>query len=275
MKKKYFHVRHFMKTSKTFCEAEVDALRAAIEFRKGLERSGIAKAKRVEKAQSGVKGITWHTRDKLWEVKLTINGKILHGGNFQPKDSTPEEVERARLAAVESCRKLEEKYVTIKQSEGPESAPVLRRRNKSGTPPSKDVRSRSRLKHPDLRKNHDASKLSAALCPTKKHILFDFLVRSCVYMCICIYVCARTHARIRPALEDASAPLGRIRPAPEDTFAPPGTHPPRPRGRIRPPWEASTPSPGTHPTPGRDASAPPEWWLECWPEWWPECWLEW
>ena len=44
MKKKYFHVRDFMKTSKIFCEAKDDALRAAIEFRKDLERRGIAKA---------------------------------------------------------------------------------------------------------------------------------------------------------------------------------------------------------------------------------------
>ena len=65
---KHFEVRHFMKTSKTFCEAEADALRAAIEFRKGLERSGIAKAKRVENPQSGVKGILWHIRQKTWCV---------------------------------------------------------------------------------------------------------------------------------------------------------------------------------------------------------------
>ena len=107
MKKKYFHVRHFMKTSKTFCEAEVDALRAAIEFRKDLERSGIAKAKRVENFQSGVKGITWHNRLQRWQVQLKINGKLIPGGYFKPKDSTPEEVERARLAAVESRHKLE------------------------------------------------------------------------------------------------------------------------------------------------------------------------
>ena len=114
---KHFHVRHFMNTSKTFCEAEADALRAAIEFRKGLERSGIAKAKRVENPQSGVKGINWHILQKAWLVRLKINGKQLCGGTFKPKDSTPEEVERARLAAVESRRKLEEKYfVTYKTS---------------------------------------------------------------------------------------------------------------------------------------------------------------
>ena len=63
-----------------------------------------------------MKGVLWYTQDKAWEVKLKINGKTLHGGTFKPKDSTPEEVECARLAAVESRRKLEEKYFTITQS---------------------------------------------------------------------------------------------------------------------------------------------------------------
>ena len=100
-----------MKTSKTFCETEVDALRAAIEFRKGLERSGIAKAKRVENPHSGVKGVFWHTRNKAWEVTMNINGQRLYGGTFRPKDSTPEEVERARLLAVESRRKLKPREI--------------------------------------------------------------------------------------------------------------------------------------------------------------------
>ena len=64
---------------------------------------------------------------------LEVNGKHLHGGTFKPKDSTPEEVERARLAAVESRRKLEEKYVTIKKSEGPDlSCPVERKSGVKG-----------------------------------------------------------------------------------------------------------------------------------------------
>ena len=104
-----------MKTSKTFCEAEVDALRAAIAFRKDLERSGIAKAKRVENPQSGVPGIHWHVRQKAWIVRIKVSGKRLSAGRFKPKDSTPEEVARARLAAVESRRKLEEKYFTMEK----------------------------------------------------------------------------------------------------------------------------------------------------------------
>ena len=116
MKKKYFHVRDFMKTSKIFCEAKDDALRAAIEFRKDLERRGIAKAQHVENPQSGVKGINWNIQQKAWRVYLNINGKQLSGGYFKPKDSTPEEIERARLLAVESRRKLEQKYFPLHQA---------------------------------------------------------------------------------------------------------------------------------------------------------------
>ena len=65
------------------------------------------KAKRVENPYSGVPGVRWHTRYKAWEVEVNINGQTLFGGKFTPKDSTPEEVERARLLAVESRRKLE------------------------------------------------------------------------------------------------------------------------------------------------------------------------
>merc|ERR1711933_283692 len=51
-----------------------------------------------------------------------------YGGRFKPKDTNPEEVERARVAAVESRRKLEERYFIIKQSEGPDlSCPVERK----------------------------------------------------------------------------------------------------------------------------------------------------
>ena len=106
-----FYVHHFMKTGNTVCDAEADALRAAIEFRRGLERSGIAKAKRVENPHSGVKGVFWHTRNKAWEVTMNINGQTLYGGTFMPKDSAPEDIERARLLAVESRRKLKPREI--------------------------------------------------------------------------------------------------------------------------------------------------------------------
>ena len=125
-----------MNTSKTFCEAEADALRAAIEFRKGLERNGVVKTKRVENPHSGVKGVFWHILDKAWEVKMHINGQTLYGGKFTPKDSTPEEVELARLLAVESRRKLEFQW---KKREGSERG---RSRVMNHGPESKDFRGR-------------------------------------------------------------------------------------------------------------------------------------
>ena len=65
------------------------------------------KAKRVENPYSGVPGVRWHTRYKAWEVTMNTNGQRRFGGKFRPKYSTPEEIERARLLAVESGRKLE------------------------------------------------------------------------------------------------------------------------------------------------------------------------
>ena len=88
-------------------------------------------AKREEMPQSGVRGICSHPQEKSWQVELTINGKRFFGGTFKPKDSTPEEVERARSAAVESRRKLEEKYFIIKQIEGSDlSCPVERKKRR-------------------------------------------------------------------------------------------------------------------------------------------------
>ena len=119
---KYFHVHHFMKTGKTSSEAEADALLAAIEFRKGLERSGVVtvKAGSVDTPKSGVKGVKWDKRTNNWYACIQVNRKEISGGSFKPKDTTPEEVERARLAAVVCRRKLEEKHFTIKEIKVPD-----------------------------------------------------------------------------------------------------------------------------------------------------------
>ena len=121
-KKKCFQVHHFMKTGKTSSEAEADALLAAIEFRKGLERSGVVtvKAGSVDTPKSGVIGVKWNKRTNNWCAYIQVNGKEISGGSFKPKDTTPEEVERARLAAVVCRRKLEEKHFTIKESKVPD-----------------------------------------------------------------------------------------------------------------------------------------------------------
>ena len=116
-KYKKLNVRDFMKTSETFCKAEADALSAAIKFRKSLEKRGVGMAKRAQNPQSNVPGVNWHRPKKAWMVQLQVKGKRLSGGCFKPKDSTPDEVECARLAAVESRRKLEQKYFKISRVE--------------------------------------------------------------------------------------------------------------------------------------------------------------
>ena len=131
-KARLFYVRQFMSTGKTYHTAKADALRAATALRRRLlEESGIAKAEREETLQSGVKGVLWNMRAKYGQVQLVLNGKKRYGGTFKPKDSTLEEVERARLAAVESRRKLEEEFYTVEQSEDPDSSyPAERRKRK-------------------------------------------------------------------------------------------------------------------------------------------------
>ncbi|CAK0881618.1 unnamed protein product [Prorocentrum cordatum] len=62
--------------------------------------------------QSGVKHIRWDNRKTAWRIKYTIQNGPDQGRRkqpvFRPKDESPEEVEQARLAAVEALRRLED-----------------------------------------------------------------------------------------------------------------------------------------------------------------------
>ncbi|CAK0798745.1 unnamed protein product, partial [Prorocentrum cordatum] len=90
------------------------ARRAAVEALRRLEREDQLGRVRVRDAehQSGEKHIVWHTGRKLWRVSFMINNGPDKGRmarpEFLPKDESPEEVERARRAAVEALRRLEE-----------------------------------------------------------------------------------------------------------------------------------------------------------------------
>jgi len=55
--------------------------------------------------QSGVPGVTWRKKEGTWYVAAYAgNGRVYRG--FTPKDDSPEEVERSRLAAVHCLRTL-------------------------------------------------------------------------------------------------------------------------------------------------------------------------
>ncbi|CAK0872766.1 unnamed protein product [Prorocentrum cordatum] len=77
----------------------------AVEVREG------AAAPRVQR-QSGVQGVSWRARDSTWVTRYkkrhgSDKGRLIRS-TFRPKDDSAEEVERARLAAVEELQKLRE-----------------------------------------------------------------------------------------------------------------------------------------------------------------------
>eukprot|EP00418_Pyrodinium_bahamense_P006989 CAMPEP_0179024358 /NCGR_PEP_ID=MMETSP0796-20121207/7412_1 /TAXON_ID=73915 /ORGANISM="Pyrodinium bahamense, Strain pbaha01" /LENGTH=342 /DNA_ID=CAMNT_0020720313 /DNA_START=17 /DNA_END=1045 /DNA_ORIENTATION=+ len=139
-KGKSFAVCRYMRPGKTPAEADADALRNAIAFRTELVQQGkiqashgrlrgkfVRKVKGNEMRQrggngaglgeamerdSGVAGVTWLRPRCVWHAAITINGKQIHR-DFRPEDSTPEAIERARVAAVEcrwalECQKAEQ-----------------------------------------------------------------------------------------------------------------------------------------------------------------------
>ncbi|CAK0881620.1 unnamed protein product [Prorocentrum cordatum] len=76
--------------------------------------------------QSGVKHIRWDNRKTAWRIKYTMQNGPDQGRRkqpvFHPYDESPEEVERARLAAVEALRRLEEEDRVGRISSGRHSA---------------------------------------------------------------------------------------------------------------------------------------------------------
>merc|ERR1712012_724894 len=58
--------------------------------------------------QSGVVGVKWHTTNKYWECRWKDHMKKVRYKCFKPKEYTPEEIEGARLAAVDFFFKLKE-----------------------------------------------------------------------------------------------------------------------------------------------------------------------
>lgn len=60
-----------------------------------------------EAPQSGVKGVCWCRHTKAWKAYFCVRGERFESAYFYPKDDTPKELERARLAAVSRRRELE------------------------------------------------------------------------------------------------------------------------------------------------------------------------
>jgi len=89
--------------NKSYEEADAEALRDAIAFREELARKGVVQAGRAP-CTKAMHGVRWVQGTRAWRVRIRdAAGHTWHGGYFRPEDDTPEEMERARLAALE-CR---------------------------------------------------------------------------------------------------------------------------------------------------------------------------
>jgi len=125
-KGKQFPVLRYVAPGKPHEEAEAEALRAAVAFRKERVRQGNIKVVQARR-QSGIKGVNWETSNKAWRVCISVRGKRLQGGNFHPRNNTPEEIERARLEAVECRRRLELARLQVNMREVPDPGQLVER----------------------------------------------------------------------------------------------------------------------------------------------------
>jgi len=113
-KHKYFTVPNYLKNgAKNWEEAEALALRDAVQFRCELVQAGKIRAWAQHTLQSGVAGVKWRPEKQAWQVELMIKGTKINGGLYEPKDKSQDEIEKARLVAVEKRRELERKYFDV------------------------------------------------------------------------------------------------------------------------------------------------------------------
>lgn len=59
------------------------------------------KLKVYQNSKSGIRGVSWHEKDQKWRVRIRVNGKLLHIGNFT-------DITEAEHAAIAAKRKYHE-----------------------------------------------------------------------------------------------------------------------------------------------------------------------
>ncbi|CAK0866280.1 unnamed protein product [Prorocentrum cordatum] len=98
--------------------AAVKALRQLEEEDRAL--GPISLGGKSAERQSGVKYVFWVSKRQTWRVRYVMKNGPGKGTtkqlNFRPEDESLEEVERARLAAVEALRRLQEEDRALEPS---------------------------------------------------------------------------------------------------------------------------------------------------------------
>ena len=67
--------------------------------------------------KSGVIGVSWHKVHCQWQVKVKVFGKY-KCAHVTPKDDSPQEIERSRVAAVEKRKAMERQYSIVSRPSG-------------------------------------------------------------------------------------------------------------------------------------------------------------
>jgi len=147
-KRRYlFARRHAEQHQGSYEEDDAEALRDAVAFREGLARRGVINR------HSGKTGVVWDSRQKRWNVQMVVSGKWKWGGGFRTKDDTPEEIERARLAAMEWRLKLEAEHG---KAVVPETAAPHQESGKDNGAPRLESEKKGGAHHPESEKRDKA-----------------------------------------------------------------------------------------------------------------------
>lgn len=113
---KYFKIRDYHTQGRGWPQAEAKALKEAIKYRQSKVNTGACKVINQHGRRacrvSGVRGVTWHSVQKAWNVRTVVRGHT-HYRRIKPTDDSEDSIERARLIAIMARKRFEKKLFNI------------------------------------------------------------------------------------------------------------------------------------------------------------------
>eukprot|EP00927_Polykrikos_kofoidii_P024242 TRINITY_DN22086_c0_g1_i1.p1 TRINITY_DN22086_c0_g1~~TRINITY_DN22086_c0_g1_i1.p1 ORF type:complete len:518 (-),score=89.50 TRINITY_DN22086_c0_g1_i1:105-1592(-) len=113
-----FSVAHFRGPRCSTEEAVAKACKAAISYRRRILVDEEASMKSLNEAAngclSGVRGVAWIAKPGAWRAYIQAGGLKRYSPFVKPKDDSPEELERARVIAVNHRLEFERKFSKVR-----------------------------------------------------------------------------------------------------------------------------------------------------------------